>query len=121
MNDSMRLAATVIIWIAFTLMMALIAAAVIITGTIIEGPMAVVILAIMLMLTVAVTSSTRAIWQSSAQAERPGGSRVRAKQKHRDPRRIERLIEDLDDDDVYDLEALLLAREQESDQHHSIR
>lgn len=121
MNDSMRVAATVIIWIAFTVIVAVMAAAITITQPIVDGSIAVMVLAIMLMLTVAVISSMRAVWQGNSQKNQPAESRGSGKLKHRDPRRIERLIETLDDDEVYDLEALLLAREQEAEHHRNVR
>ncbi len=76
-----------------------------------------IILAIVLCLTVGVTRSTRAVWLA------PGAEpdEHTFKLKRSDPRRIERLIETLDDDDIYDLETLLLAREQDTDQRHHRR
>lgn len=117
MNDYVRLIATGIIWTAFTLIMGFIVAMVSTTGmlTDIKGT---IIFTIVLVVAVSATLSTRAVWHASG-AE---SDEQTFKLKRSDPRRIERLIEKLDDDDIYDLETLLLAREREADsQHHQHR
>ena len=116
MKESVRLVATGIIWTAFTIIMGIIAATVS-TSDSISDVGGLIILAIVLCLTVGVTLSTRAVWQASG-AE---SDEQTFKLKRSDPRRIERLIETLDDDDIYDLETLLLAREQDADQRHHRR
>jgi hypothetical protein len=57
-------------------------------------------------------SATRAVWQAVREiaAQEKAASTAKAKRSHRN--RIERLIESLDDEDIYDLETLLQNREQ---------
>jgi len=109
MRDSARLGATLIIWLAFTVTMAVLLTTP--TGAIAEADGATVF-GIVLIMAVAALVSTVAVWaatrdkgaelQSRSKAKRSGGSR------------IERLVETLDDDEIYDLEALLLARDEQA-------
>lgn len=110
MRESSRLIATAIIWIAFTMMMGLIAAAVATASDPLDVAGGWIVFAIIMVLTVAVTISTRAIWNA---AEREPQAEHDKKLKRESPRRMERLLEALDEDEIYDLESLLLAREEE--------
>jgi len=109
MRDSVRLMATLIIWLAFTITLAVILTTP--TGAVAnaDGP---TVFGIVLVLALVALMSTVSVWvasrdkgadlQSRAKAKRSGGSRV------------EQLVEALDDDEIYDLEALLLARDQQA-------
>jgi hypothetical protein len=59
----------------------------------------------------AVASSTSTIWGSHSEADRELDA---AKTKRTSRARIERLVESLDDDEVYELEALLLDRDEKA-------
>lgn len=109
MRDSVRLTATLIIWLAFIITMAVLLTTP--TGAVsqADGP---TVFGIVLVIALAAMASTVAVWaalrdkgaelQSRSKAKRSGGSR------------IERLVEALDDDEIYDLEALLLARDEQA-------
>ncbi len=60
--------------------------------------------------------STAMIWFAGSR-DVAAVSRGKAKRRGRD--RVARLVEDLDDDEVYELEALLLAREERDVQEHA--
>ncbi|MBN1965854.1 MAG: hypothetical protein JW910_14475 [Anaerolineae bacterium] len=114
MNDGSRLAATLVIWIAFAAL----------TGTLLTSPTGAVanttnsgaLFGIVLVLAVAATVSTGAIWASGRQRGESTESRF-AKAKRARPRRIEDLVNSLEDDEVYELESLLLARDDEARKH----
>ena len=110
MRDSTRLLGTLIIWIGF-------ATTVSIVFTSVAGPMShaseaslIVIAGIFAMMAMI---STLAVWfgggQATGEPYHEAGAYRKAKRVGSD--RIRRLIESLDDDDIYDLEALLLARD----------
>ncbi len=71
--------------------------------------------AIVTVLAIAATIGTAAIWRGGSgedhHDEAAHVARGKIKRAGRD--RIERLIQSLDDDEIYDLEALLLAREED--------
>jgi 4-hydroxybenzoate polyprenyltransferase len=110
MRDNTRLLATLVIWSAFTIIMGIIAA-VVATGDELDWVGAVFLLIILLTLMVIVGTSTQAIWGAKQDDSADDEERRLAKAKRIGSRRVERLIEQLDDDEIYDLEALLLARE----------
>ncbi|MBN2305898.1 MAG: hypothetical protein JXQ72_15550 [Anaerolineae bacterium] len=113
MRDVMRLLTTLLIWVFCT--------GIIITSMVMDsGAIARVsddtLLTIITITAVAATLSTVAVWLGGHGSQPVSSDASRAKTKRHAPNRIERLIEALDDDEIYDLEALLLARE---DQGHS--
>lgn len=109
MRDGARMVATVIIWLAFSVTTAVLLTTP--TGAIADadGP---TVFGIVLVMALAALMMTASVWvalrgkegelQSRSKAKRSGGSR------------IERLVEALDDDEIYDLEALLLARDEQA-------
>ena len=115
MSGSTRLAGTLIIWLSFTTILGIMGA--VISDSTLDTAISGVVFAIILVLTIGVTISTRAIWQSESAPEREMPV-AKAKRVQRD--RIERLIDALDDDDLYELQARLLAeRNDESRQFRS--
>jgi hypothetical protein len=95
MNDGVRLAATAIIWLAL--------AGILISAGIVGGDM----VALALILGIGATVSTGIIWDSSrpnARGEMEEASK--SKRNHR----LTRLVDKLDEDEVYQLEDLLAAR-----------
>jgi uncharacterized membrane protein YhiD involved in acid resistance len=111
MRDNSRFAATLVIWIGFTIITSTI-------GTSAVGPFAhdssVAVFGVILVLALTAMISTLAVWLGRSDSGQEESSRVaKAKRQSRD--RIERLVESLDDDDVYELEALLLAREEKTE------
>ena len=117
MRETTRLVTTAVIWTAFTLIMGVITLAVATASEPLDAIGGVIVLAIVLVLTAAVTISTRAVWQS---AEPDTQSTAREKLKRADRERIARLLDALDEDDIYDLEALIGARQEEA-QHRQRR
>ncbi|MCD4686513.1 MAG: hypothetical protein K8S97_11320 [Anaerolineae bacterium] len=117
MTGRTRLSGTAIIWSAFTLIISIIAVALIITGAELDLIDALILLAIFMVLTVAVNSSTRAIWHSDTMDT----AQQRGKIKRSNPSRVERLIDRLDDDEIYELETVLLSRDEELDRHRASR
>jgi hypothetical protein len=113
MRDNGRLVATLCIWIGFTIMMATI-------GTSATGPFAhdsgAAVFGVILVLALTAMISTLAVWLGRGESVQEESSRI-AKAKHQSRDRIERLVESLDDDDVYELEALLLDREEKTGRH----
>jgi hypothetical protein len=111
MRDNGRFVATLVIWIGFTIMTATI-------GTSGTGPFAndsgAAVFGVILVLALTAMISTLAVWLGRGSSVQEESSRVaKAKRQSRD--RIEHLVESLDDDDVYELEALLLAREDKTE------
>ena len=113
MRDFWRLAATITIWGMLTLVM-------IFTITSGTGPISHAdggqVTAIVTVLAIAATIGTAAIWRGSSGDDRRVDTTniARGKNKRTGRDRIERLIQTLDDDEIYDLESLLLAREEDS-------
>lgn len=115
MDARTRLWATGIVWSAFTLIVISIVTALAVTGTDLAAGEQVFLLLVFALLVAGVTAATRAIW---------GGAHVdetvkerRGKLKRAMPSRVQRLVDDLDDDEVYELETLLLAREEDVEDH----
>lgn len=117
MRELMRLIATVSIWGAFAAV-----AGVALTG--VTGPVSNMnggeIVALMAVLMTGVIAITYAVWHSGFSVGRAENnaslrsipSRSKSKRMHED--RVGRLIDDLDDDEIYELETLLLARDREA-------
>jgi hypothetical protein len=111
MRDNSRFAATLVIWIGFTIITSTI-------GTSSVGPFAhdsgAAVFGVILVLALTAMISTLAVWLGMGGTAQEESSHVaKAKRQSRD--RIERLVASLDDDDVYELEALLLAREDKTE------
>jgi cobalamin biosynthesis protein CobD/CbiB len=111
MRDNTRLLATLIIWGAFTVIIGIIGGLLATADTTLDLGGAIILLIIILSLMALVGSSMQAVWNAqSASADDDESARL-AKAKRTGSRRVERLIDQLDDDEIYDLEALLLSRE----------
>ena len=105
-----RTIATLLIWVMFTtIVIALTTSA---TGAI-RSATGSELFGIIAAIAVAATLSTAAVWRGSKKDEDEDESMARslAKSKRRLSRRAEDILESLDDEEVYDLEALLLSRE----------
>jgi hypothetical protein len=63
----------------------------------------------------AAVAGTRAVWQAVRETAARDEATHAAKAKRSHTRRVERLIDSLDDEDMYDLEALLADREREQE------
>lgn len=115
MKDSTRLAATLIIWIAFSA----VAGSTLTSAT---GPIqnadGNTLFGIVALLAASAMISTISIWlggwRASVSQQQESRQREHSKQKRAGQSRIARLIEELDDEEIYDLEALLLARDHAS-------
>ena len=117
MKDDTRMIATAVIWSAFTIIMGLIAAALIFTNAELDTIGIGALLAIVIGLMMTVANSTMAIWGFKPEETEDDKVR-RAKSKNIERNRVERLIADLDDDEIYDLEALLLAHDGDGEIPH---
>ncbi len=119
MKESIRLAATIIIWIALAAVL----------GSTLTSPTGAIgtasgptVLGVVAVLAFAAMVSTVAVWFGGGRsvAQTPDETHfAQGKHKRIDPTRLgqdrlARLIDSLEDEDIYDLEALLLARDQES-------
>lgn len=115
MREMMRLIATIIIWSAFITVAGVSLSAV-------TGPVANMnggeIIGLMAVLMTGAIAMTYAVWHSGFQrAEDTQSARERlSKPKRAGRTRVERLIEDLEDEEIYRLEELLLGRDQSRDQ-----
>jgi hypothetical protein len=110
MRDNTRLLATLVVWTALVMIIGIIGGVLVATGADLNwlGTGAVVLVVLMLIAMVGV--SMEAIWKGGETSE----DELRAAKTKRVSRtRMERLIEALDDNEIYDLEALLLARDEE--------
>jgi hypothetical protein len=121
MRELIRLIATLTIWIVFATVMG-----VALTSS--TGPLNNAnggeITGIVAIMAAAATICTVAIWVGARRDEirqRNTAHIARGKIKRVERDRVGRLIETLDDDEIYDLEALLLARHDESAQHSQSR
>ncbi len=122
MRDFMRLITTLIIWGAFVPVVGVILSSP--AGGAIDRMNGGEIIALMAILTSGAVAMTYAVWHSGFQRGQFGdyqhtrsSAPATLSKVKRDPQgRIERLVEALDDDEIYELEALLLAREQEAEQ-----
>jgi hypothetical protein len=116
MRELIRLIATLTIWIVFATVMG-------VTLSSPTGPLNNAnggeITGIVAIMAAAATISTVVIWYGAKREESRESSAAhiaRGKIKRIERDRVGRLIESLDDNEIYDLEALLLARHEESAQ-----
>jgi hypothetical protein len=72
-------------------------------------------------MTAAATLSTSVIWRGAHEDSHQQDLVHLAKAKRVERNRVERLVESLDDDEIYQLEKLLLARDEDSRQHSDSR
>jgi len=107
-----RVIATIVIWVILAAVLSITLTST--TGAIAQAQSGAAVFGMVLVLTIAATLSTLAIWT----AGQGHPQEVQLAKAKRNPRaRVERLIESLDDDEVYELEALLLRREDDSQNH----
>jgi hypothetical protein len=103
-TDNSRLFATLIVWGSFTSIFLFLFFVLAWTGADVNVPSAFFLLIMFLATLVGVIRATEAIW-GSVPAEDPG------KAKRAQNSRVRRLVDSLEDDEIYELESLLLARE----------
>jgi len=107
-----RIIATLLIWSGFTAITISLLTSV--TGAITRASGAEVF-GIVLVIALAAAISTAAVWTGTP-GYTSGADRALAKAKRRRPRSAEDVLNSLDDEEIYELEALLLAREDRSRQ-----
>jgi flagellar motor component MotA len=108
MRDNTRLLATLIIWGGFTIVIGILGGLLATSDTTIDLGGAIIVLIIVMSLMALVGTSMQAVWNAQpGHADEDESARL-AKAKRTGSRRVERLIESLDDDEIYDLETLLL-------------
>jgi hypothetical protein len=103
-TDTSRLFATLIVWGSFTSIFLGLIAALALTGAGVTTPMAFLMLVMFLAMLAGVIRATEAIWASVPAEETAKAKRVQSS-------RVQRLVDSLEDDEIYELETLLLARE----------
>jgi hypothetical protein len=118
MKDTTRLLATLIIWGAFTVIIGIIGGLLTASHATLDGVDTIVLLIIILSLMALVGSSTQAVWTAKTGSADDDEAVRLAKAKRTGSRRVERLIEQLDDDEIYDLEALLLSQREDNTASH---
>ncbi|NDJ79374.1 MAG: hypothetical protein GYB65_24250 [Chloroflexi bacterium] len=124
MSEKGRIFATLIVWAATTIMMGILAGVVVALDMDMDYISGGMIALVALVLVIAAFRATEVIWTGQISDEvgtrttRVAGGKAK-RNHHHQPGRMERLLEALDDDDIYDLEALLLAREEEREQHRT--
>lgn len=111
MRDT-RVLPTIVIWLAVAGMMSFLVGILAVTDAEVEWWGALMLLFLFISGIEAATKSTKAIWK----ADSIQGTAAKAKRVQQN--RITRLVDSLDDDDIYELEALLLAREHEGSYHN---
>jgi hypothetical protein len=111
MHDNTRLIATLIIWLVFALVMGIVGTVLIFSNVAFNWLIAALVFGIVVIMAAAVTSSTGSIWGSQRES---GQEHELAKAKRTSRARVERLVESLGDDEVYELESLLLDREEKA-------
>ena len=117
MDANKRLGATILIWVMMTIMLTTMMTSS--TGAVNEMR-GIELFGIVLALAGAATLSTLAVWLGGRNRESVETHLAKAKREH--PIRVRRLVDDLSDDEVYQLEELLLSRDREEAQaHHSER
>jgi hypothetical protein len=109
MEDKGRVIATLIIWLSFTLMFGMIAIALVLSQAEINTLGAIFLFSLITMLAMLVNESTGHIWKSRDRA------RSVDKAKRDQENRVQRLVQSLDDQEIYELEALLLSRDQDGE------
>jgi hypothetical protein len=116
MHEKYRFYSTVAIWFGFTLIMLGLFAAISLSGGMIDF-MAMMIIAIFaLFLTAIAGFSTRSVWHGGTAAgtvttAESASPQARAKYKRDAVHRLERLVDDLSEDEIIELETLLLSRD----------
>ena len=118
MKDTTRLLATLIIWGAFTIIIGIIGGLLAASHATLNGVDTIVLLIIVLSLMALVGTSMQAVWTATTNSANQDDDARLAKAKRVGSRRVERLIEQLDDDEIYDLEALLLSHRDEDSATH---
>ena len=114
MRDLYRLIATIVIWVMFTgITIAMLTSS---TGVFERNTGDLV--PVMAILAAAATLSTISVWAGPEMLARTPHTSADSltKRKREQRERMSRLVQDLNDDDVYELEALLLAREDAAEQ-----
>jgi hypothetical protein len=118
MRDSTRLLATIVIWGAFTIIVGVMGGILIAVHGNIDWYSGATLFTLAWLLMKLVRISTQTVWGVDPAAEEEQPSRS-AKAKRAGSRRVERLIAALDDE-IYDLEALLLSREDGAISHKNM-
>jgi flagellar motor component MotA len=117
MRDNTRLLATLIIWGGFTIVIGIIGGLLATSDATIDLGGAIIVLIIVLSLMALVGTSMQAVWNAPSGSTADDEAARLAKAKRTGSRRVERLIEQLDDNEIYDLEALLLSHREDSATH----
>ncbi len=108
MNNLAKLIATTIIWIGFTTMVTIMMTSVTGPANNMDGAE---LFGVILVLGMAAGLGTMSVWASGVIGRRQEQEAQLAKAKRQHPDRVRRLIDELSDDEVYELEELLLSRD----------
>ena len=108
MRDT-RVLPTVVIWLSISGLMCFIIGALALTESQIEWWGALLLFFLLIGGIEAAVLSTQAIWKADSAEETVPAAKAKRQQQER----IAHLVDSLDDDDIYELEAMLLARDHE--------
>jgi hypothetical protein len=113
MDDRYRFFSTLSIWAAYTLVLMTLFIALAATGAALDFVVAMALVAFVLLLTTIAGVSTTSIWRSARDSSRQDAlaSESAHKGKRTYASRIDRLIEELDEDEIIELESLLMSRQ----------
>jgi len=107
MNDGKRVLATLIIWAFVTLNMGILVSYMVMMRITSIG----VFLAVVFAVLAAAAITTTTVWENGRGSSEKGPRIGKAKRPYEQRQRVERLIQSLEDDEVYELEAMLLDRD----------
>jgi hypothetical protein len=114
MDDRFRFLTTSIIWVAFAVILITLFITMAAANADLTGGNLIITAAFVMFLTAVAGVSTLAIWRAPHAAAPLPDAQDRRKSKRLDPSRLARLVEQLDEDEIVELETLLLTREEDA-------
>jgi hypothetical protein len=114
MRSAERGCATLIIWVMFTILVGVVLTSA--TSAVVMAGSGVAVVMVTLVLAMAAVISTVAVWFGGREQVESRPHLTKSKRSQRE--RIARLVDSLDDDDIYELETLLLGRDEQVGQRH---
>jgi hypothetical protein len=110
MDDRYRFLSTAAIWVAFALVLMTLFISMAAGGAQLDGPVLIPLTGFVAILTIVAGLATMAVWRGAGQSGAASAQDVQ-KAKRVQSSRIARLMEQLDEDEMIELETLLLARQ----------
>lgn len=109
MDERVKLATTIVIWVLVTAILMTLFIAMAATDAFANTDAVIPMSAFVMVLAGVAGYSTRVVWNSGTQ--QPVSRREHRKMKRSDPHQLERLMEELSEDEIVELETLLLSRD----------